>query len=136
MSLLCTRLFLSATVAVALVVAGCARGAEGDRIWISATINGKGRGQGILLVNGDLKINGTFDWVGLIIVRDDINKGNGDFTTRPVFQAFLPGHLFPPLTLAQATSDGIQATISGNVNFTAGANETSPGYSHGTRLRA
>jgi hypothetical protein len=26
-------------------------------------------------------------------------------------------------------------TISGNVNFTAGANETSPGYSHGTRLR-
>jgi hypothetical protein len=43
----------------------------------SSQLNGKGRGQGILLVNGDLKINGTFDWVGLIIVRDDINKGNG-----------------------------------------------------------
>ena len=43
----------------------------------SSTLNGKGRGQGILLVNGDLKINGTFDWVGLIIVRDDIDKGNG-----------------------------------------------------------
>lgn len=43
----------------------------------SSTLNGKGRGQGILLVNGDLKFNGTFDWVGLIIVRDDINKGNG-----------------------------------------------------------
>lgn len=46
----------------------------------SAQINGKGRGQGILLVNGDLKINGTFDWVGLIIVRDDIDKGNGSAT--------------------------------------------------------
>jgi hypothetical protein len=43
----------------------------------SSQLNGKGRGQGILLVNGDLKINGTFDWVGLIIVRDDIDKGNG-----------------------------------------------------------
>ena len=39
----------------------------------------KGRGQGILLVNGDIKLNGNFQWYGLIIARDDINKGNGTF---------------------------------------------------------
>jgi hypothetical protein len=38
---------------------------------------GRGRGQGILLVNGDLRIEGNFHWSGLIIVRDDIVKGNG-----------------------------------------------------------
>ena len=37
----------------------------------------KGRGQGILLVNGDLRINGNFQWYGLIIARDDVIKGNG-----------------------------------------------------------
>jgi hypothetical protein len=46
----------------------------------SATLNGRGRGQGILLVNGDLRINGTFDWAGLVIVRDDISKGTGTAT--------------------------------------------------------
>lgn len=44
------------------------------------TLNGRGRGQGILLVNGDLRITGTFDWVGMVIVRDDINKGTGTAT--------------------------------------------------------
>jgi hypothetical protein len=43
-------------------------------------LNGKGRGQGILLVNGNLRINGTFDFDGLIVVRDDIDKGNGSAT--------------------------------------------------------
>lgn len=43
----------------------------------SLHINGKGRGQGILLVNGDLEINGQFEFYGLVIVRDDIRKGNG-----------------------------------------------------------
>jgi hypothetical protein len=38
-----------------------------------------GRGQGILLVNGDIRLNGNFQWYGLIIARDDINKGNGTF---------------------------------------------------------
>ena len=41
------------------------------------TLNGNGRGQGILLVNGDLTINGTFDFYGVIIVRDDIERGTG-----------------------------------------------------------
>lgn len=38
-----------------------------------------GRGQGILLVNGDVQLNGNFQWYGLIIARDDIIKGNGTF---------------------------------------------------------
>ena len=37
----------------------------------------KGSGQGVLLVDGDIRINGNFQWYGLIIARDDINKGNG-----------------------------------------------------------
>jgi hypothetical protein len=43
----------------------------------SLHINGNGYGQGILLVNGDLEINGKFEFFGLVIVRDDILKGNG-----------------------------------------------------------
>lgn len=39
----------------------------------------QGRGQGILLVNGDVRLNGNFQWNGLIIARDDIIKGNGTF---------------------------------------------------------
>jgi hypothetical protein len=39
-------------------------------------VNG-GYGQGILLVEGDLKINGGFEWSGLIIVKDDFDKANG-----------------------------------------------------------
>ncbi len=44
----------------------------------SITIN-HGRGQGILLVNGDVRLNGNMQWHGLIIARDDIVKGNGTF---------------------------------------------------------
>lgn len=43
----------------------------------SVRINSNGYGQGILLVNGDLQINGKFDFYGLVIVRDDIDMGNG-----------------------------------------------------------
>jgi hypothetical protein len=46
----------------------------------SAILNGNGRGQGILIVDGDLQINGTFDWLGLVLVRDDMDKGNGNAT--------------------------------------------------------
>ncbi|GAB1344920.1 PilX N-terminal domain-containing pilus assembly protein [Gemmatimonas sp.] len=38
-----------------------------------------GRGQGVLLVNGDVRLTGNFQWYGLIIARDDIVKGNGTF---------------------------------------------------------
>lgn len=43
----------------------------------SIHLNGNGYGQGILLVNGDLEVNGTFEFYGIVIVRDDIAKGNG-----------------------------------------------------------
>lgn len=39
-----------------------------------------GRGQGILLVNGDFKFGGGFEWYGLVIVKDDIEKGTGTST--------------------------------------------------------
>lgn len=39
-----------------------------------------GRGQGILLINGDFKFGGGFEWYGLVIVKDDIEKGNGTAT--------------------------------------------------------
>jgi len=43
----------------------------------SLDLNG-GRGQGILLVDGDIRMNGNFQWYGLIVARDDITKGNGN----------------------------------------------------------
>lgn len=43
----------------------------------SLHLNGNGRGQGILLVNGDLEINGKFEFYGIVIVRDDLSKSNG-----------------------------------------------------------
>lgn len=53
-------------------------------IYFSSTVklNGNGYGQGILLVNGDLEINGKFEFYGLVIVRDDIRKGNGTANIR------------------------------------------------------
>lgn len=49
-------------------------------IYSSSSISlSSGRGQGILLVNGDVKINGNFQWYGIIIAKDDIDKGNGTF---------------------------------------------------------
>jgi hypothetical protein len=43
----------------------------------SLTVTGNGRGQGILLVNGDFRIMGNFEFYGLVVVRDDITKGTG-----------------------------------------------------------
>ncbi|WP_411279412.1 hypothetical protein [Gemmatimonas sp.] len=49
-------------------------------IYVSGSLQlTKGRGQGILLVNGDIRLAGNFQWFGLIIARDDITKGNGTF---------------------------------------------------------
>lgn len=45
-----------------------------------------GRGQGILLIEGSLQINGNFQWSGLIIIRDKIMRGNG---TPTVFGAVM-----------------------------------------------
>lgn len=37
-----------------------------------------GRGQGILLIHGDLYLNGNMDWFGLIVASGDVRKGNGN----------------------------------------------------------
>lgn len=56
----------------------------------SLKIAGDARGQGILLVNGDLEVAGTFDFYGIVIVRDDIVKSIGTATiTGAVFAANL-----------------------------------------------
>ena len=41
------------------------------------SLTGNGRGQGILLVQGNLEINGSFDWYGVMVVTNDIVRGNG-----------------------------------------------------------
>jgi hypothetical protein len=41
-------------------------------------MNSNARGQGILLVEGSLIVNGTFDFVGVIIARNDIKAAKGD----------------------------------------------------------
>jgi hypothetical protein len=41
------------------------------------TLNGSGRGQGLILVNGNVTINGHFEWHGLIVVSNDIVRGTG-----------------------------------------------------------
>jgi hypothetical protein len=43
----------------------------------SLKIAANARGQGILLVNGDLEVQGTLDFYGIVIVRDDILKSAG-----------------------------------------------------------
>ncbi len=63
----------------------------------SLSLNG-GRGQGVLIVNGDLTINGTFAYDGLILVKGNL-KANG---TLDVFGA----------VMVQGTTD-----ILGNANF-------------------
>jgi predicted acyltransferase (DUF342 family) len=38
-------------------------------------------------VEGDVRINGGFEWFGLIVARDDITKGNGNATIRGAVMA-------------------------------------------------
>ena len=40
-------------------------------------LRSNGRGQGILLINGSLELNGQFEFHGIIIARENIDKGNG-----------------------------------------------------------
>jgi hypothetical protein len=50
-------------------------------IYVSTTTSVTGgRGQGILLINGDFTFGGGFEWYGLVIVKDDIKKGTGTST--------------------------------------------------------
>jgi Tfp pilus assembly protein PilX len=43
----------------------------------SLHIAANSRGQGILMVNGDLTLEGNFDWDGIIITKDDLLAGTG-----------------------------------------------------------
>jgi hypothetical protein len=43
-------------------------------------LQSNGRGQGILIVNGSLALRGNFDFYGIVIVRDNVDKGNGTAT--------------------------------------------------------
>ncbi|MGH7695570.1 MAG: pilus assembly PilX family protein [Gemmatimonadaceae bacterium] len=65
-------------------------------------INGNGYGQGILLVNGDLEINGTFEFYGLVVIRDDLVKGNG---TAKIVGAVFAANLTDTSPLSWLTGD-------------------------------
>jgi hypothetical protein len=62
------------------------------------------RGEGTLLVDGDLELNGNFQWVGLVIVRGQIRvSGNGNRITGAI--------------LSQGATFTTAGTISGNVDI-------------------
>lgn len=44
----------------------------------NAKFNAQARGQGVLLVEGDLSIAGGFKWVGLVIATGEVKTGNGN----------------------------------------------------------
>ncbi len=46
----------------------------------NAEFNGQSRGQGVLLVDGDLAIAGRFNWVGLVIATGEVKAGTGSAT--------------------------------------------------------
>ena len=55
--------------------------------------NVHGYGQGIMFVNGDFSVNGTFEYHGLIVVKDDIDKSNG---TAVVYGAMMSANAYTP----------------------------------------
>ena len=67
-----------------------------------------GRGQGILLIDGSLKVNGNFEFTGLIIIRDRIERGNG---TPKIHGAVMARNA----TLNEVNPDGSE--ILGNANW-------------------
>lgn len=81
-------------------VAGCIKYAPIVLINGNASFPSGGRGQGVLLVDGDLAIAGGFQWVGLVIATGQVKTGNG---TSNVTGAIL----------AQNADFGDQTTFSG-----------------------
>jgi hypothetical protein len=53
----------------------------------NAKFNSQGRGQGVLLVEGDLSIAGGFEWVGLVIATGEVRSGNGNATVTGALMA-------------------------------------------------
>jgi hypothetical protein len=77
----------------------------------SVKLNGNGRGQGIMLVEGDLTLNGTFEWDGLIIARDNIANSGG---TAKIYGSIMAGGVTLDNTL---TTDQLAGNIT--VNYSA-----------------
>ncbi len=75
----------------------------------STKFNGNGRGQGILLIEGDLTLNGGFEWDGLIIARDNIANSGG---TALIYGSIMAGGVSLDNTL---TTDQLAGNIT--VNF-------------------
>ncbi|MEX2178797.1 MAG: hypothetical protein WD801_08820 [Gemmatimonadaceae bacterium] len=74
-------------------------------IYSSTTLHlNHGRGQGILLIDGDFKFNGNFEWYGLIIVRGKILKSNG---TAKLYGGIMAAHIDTP----SDTDDVFNGTI-------------------------
>lgn len=65
------------------------------------TLN-NGRGQGILLVNGRLRVTGNFVFAGIVVVRDEL-----DFAGTPTFYG----------SVMVRASNGAQSDIKGNATF-------------------
>ena len=68
-----------------------------------------GRGQGILIVNGDFKFNGNFDWYGLIIVKGQILKGNGNAN---IYGGIMAAHVETPDEATDAITGNIVVNYS------------------------
>ena len=69
--------YLSGLLGVTTVVEECSN--RFPIIYVDGDLHlrSNGRGQGILLINGSLELNGKFEFYGIIIARENINKGNG-----------------------------------------------------------
>ncbi|HEU4993665.1 MAG TPA: pilus assembly PilX N-terminal domain-containing protein [Gemmatimonadaceae bacterium] len=75
-------------------------------IYITGTAHlQNGRGQGIMLVEGDVQFEGQFEWYGLIVARDDILKGNGN------------ANIYGAVMSRNATLTDPMSTILGNISI-------------------
>lgn len=71
----------------------------------------QGYGQGILLVDGDLKINGAYEFNGIVIVRGTVETGNGNANIKGTMLIFNNGNASAESNLGNTTSE---STITGN----------------------
>jgi hypothetical protein len=83
---------------------------RGDVANTSTTISG-GSGQGVLIVEGNLKINGTFTWYGPIIVHGNF-KTNGSSTGIKITGGVMAANLACESTAASSPCNEIQGNSS------------------------
>ena len=70
------------------------------------TLNANSRGQGMLLVEGSLVVNGSFEFYGVIITKNDVKASKGNMT---VHGALLSQNI--------DLSDNIELAGAGSINF-------------------